>query len=278
MNEELDQNTAAPDSNPSPNDSIYTVHEDAGKSFKFGYFLWITIFSFLITFISVTLVVCFELLNKPAAVQTSTLPGGIQYQSPNGYRLTYPHDWIIATQKDQQAITAGVKQLLGGVDFNRADVIIYNPQSYPMQNVEVVVIPESVPIDEEGLSEMESIERLQFKSSQTIVNNLEFKLVHVGNNDAISSTADFGFGSQTMHVQQLVVSGHGRSFIISCAAGTQDFAGVEPTFTQILNSFQVDESGWGGLPPWAQETIISAGVSIGIGILFALYQFEKKRS
>jgi hypothetical protein len=180
MNEKTDQTSAVPDPNPPPNDLIYTVHEtvheDTVGSFNPGYLLWIGLFGILTIGI---LVFYIELLRKPAVVQSTTLVGGIKYQSSNDYSFIYPDDWIIATPDRQQAITADAKLWEGINDFTGFDVVVYNPQSHPMQSVNVVVSPDLIPVDDTGLALVSSAIPWIYSVKEISLENLECNLMHI---------------------------------------------------------------------------------------------------
>jgi hypothetical protein len=113
---------------------------------------------------------------------------GEEYHSAKGFRIHYPDGWQIVTAADQASVRAAASRFVQNIDFDRMDVMIYNPNSNPAQNVNIIVTPEAWPIDKEGLSEVESGVRKNFGSTGLALEDLEFKIVHVGNYDAIRSS------------------------------------------------------------------------------------------
>jgi hypothetical protein len=208
---------------------------------------------------------------------------GSEYQSPKGFHLEYPNDWVIATKEQQRTVGDAAGKLVGSIDFNRIDAIIYNPQSDPIQNVNVIVVPESMPSGNDGVSEVESAMRQQFTSANISAQNLECGTTHVGSNDAISCAWTALIDSHEMRQRQFLIAGKVRSFIITCSAGAKTYTSVEPVFTQMLNSFAVasepgitPEEWWSKLSPVARNVIIGAAIGAAYGLLSSLFKKAKK--
>jgi len=212
---------------------------------------------------------------------------GADYHSAKGFRVHYPDGWQIVTAATKASIQAAAGRFVQNIDFDRMDVMIYNPNSDPLQNVNIIVTPGAEPISKEGLSELESGVRKNFSSAGITVENLELKIVHVGNYDAILSTwmASFpGLRSEKMRQQQYIISGKVRGYIITCSAGAANSAETEPVFASIVGSFQIGEEAdrtpeefWSALPPAVRNALIGAGIGAGIGLaISALGALSKK--
>jgi hypothetical protein len=70
-----------------------------------------------------------------------------------------------------------------------------------------------------------------------------------------------------MQEQLVFIAGNRRTLIITCAAGTENYAAAQSAFTHILNSFQVDYSWWDTLSPIAQSGIIASLVVMALATL-----------
>jgi hypothetical protein len=222
-------------------------------------------------------VVAVFFLVLPLAAQCS------EYQSAKGFHLDYPSDWVVATKEQQGTVGDAAGKLVGSIDFDRIDVIIYNPQSDPIQNINIIVAPESMPSGNEGVSEVESAMRQQLASANIAAESLECGTTHIGSNDAISCAWTALIDSHEMHQRQFLIAGKVRSFVITCSSGVGNYITAEPAFTQVLSSFVVDhepglgpEEWWSGLSPVVRDVVIGAGIGAAYGLLSSLFKSAKK--
>ncbi len=226
---------------------------------------------------AVAVVIGFELLLF-ASVSHSA-----DYHSPRGFRLSYPDGWQIATQEDQRAVGEAAARFLQNIDLRRMDVVIYNPNSYPLQNVNVVVPPDLMPSGKDGVSEVESALRNQLSSAGVAVESVESRLAHLGSNDAIVSSWTASMGSDRVWQQQFIISGKVRSYIITCSVGAGSSADAAPVFASIVSSFQIEEEPsrtpgewWDTLPGAVRFAIVGAGIGMGISVLGSLLKLARK--
>jgi hypothetical protein len=220
-----------------------------------------------------------------AAVSFLLIPAktfGTPYQSAQGFRFDYPDAWLIANKQQQQAVGEAAQKMAKGVDFSRVEVLIYNPQSMPIQNVNVVVASGQLPPGDEGAAQVQSALQQQFSASGVNVRNLACKYQKLGNYDSISSTWVMSVGPVVMHQQQLMIGGEIHNFVITCSAGPDNFAAAQPAFNQIINSFHIDEapakpkSWWSSLSPAASGAIIGGGVAMALGLVRSLSKAGKR--
>ncbi len=217
------------------------------------------------TRLSILLLALLTLIYCPA------LSLGAEYRSSKGYRLTYPDTWKILTKEQQQTVQDRASQMLKNIDLSSVDVMVYHPNTAPLQNINVVVTMGGMVANETSVQEVQSNLGNRLSASGITVENLESHLTRVGKYDAVFASWVAGgpvFGGQKMSQQQYYISDGSHTYIVTCTAGEGSAAEVKPTFDSILNSFQMDGSqgGMNGLPKAVQGGIIGAIVGGFIGL------------
>ena len=161
------------------------------------------------------------------------------FRSAQGYHISYPDNWQIATESDQHSVEEAAKHFGGQLDFTSQDVIIYNPHADPIPNVNVGVVAETMKASQESLSTVLSGIRQQLASVGATSTDLDGKLIRVGNYDALSSTWTAHYGPKDLHQWQVVIPSGDVAFVITCSASTANYAEAQQGFTQIVNSFTI---------------------------------------
>ncbi|HEY6330552.1 MAG TPA: hypothetical protein VI756_14535 [Blastocatellia bacterium] len=163
------------------------------------------------------------------------------YQSLTGFQINYPDGWLLATESDQKSVEEASRQFGTQMDFSSLDVMVYDPRSNPIENVNVAVLPEAMKADQDSLSTAQASIRQQLAAVGATTNDLEGQLMRFGNYDAVSATWTARYGSKDLHQWYVLIPVGAQAFVFTCSAGTSNFANAQPFFSQILNSFSMTD-------------------------------------
>jgi len=224
---------------------------------------------------------------------------GTEFSSLQGYQLDYPAGWQIMTRDQEDQVSAEGAKFFKNVDFSHIDVVIYNPQTFPLQSVNVVVIPGSESIDLQKLSDVRSQTLNMLGSAGIGVESFNCSIVHVGDNNAILSSwiATVPFSNTLiapkMREQQYLISGKYDTYVITCTSETGHDAQVAPLFADIVDSFQIKANAGNILVSWWVDSspvtrafliclfigilaVISAVIVISLVLPSSLFKPEEK--
>lgn len=208
---------------------------------------------------------------------------GADYRSDKNYHLTYPDAWHIATKEDQNAVNNAARELIQNTNFKRIDVLFYGPQSDSIPNVNII-IAERIVINSNSADEVKDGLRVQLTSAGLTPTNMESIRTKVAGKDAIVSTWNMKMPAPDyplLKQRQYVIAGKTQTYIITCTAPASGFDVAMPAFTQMIDTFQIDNEPatspvdwWVNLPKWAQYGIIG-GIFGGIVGLFRSWNKKK---
>ncbi|MGA3165950.1 MAG: ankyrin repeat domain-containing protein [Terriglobia bacterium] len=209
---------------------------------------------------------------------------GPEYRSGKGFRLDYPDDWQVATEKKKGELSEATSDFLRNIDFSRMDFIAFDPSSHPTQSVNVIVFPRPTPINKEQLSKVESALRDEIDSAGLAASGFESKLVHTGDNDVIWSswsatprpprgeivTLPFSSGPEPIRQEQALVSGKNHTYVVTCSACNRaEFASIMGSFQVVNEPGMTFQDWWAGVPT---GVVIGAGVGLAFGLFLALFR------
>jgi hypothetical protein len=166
-----------------------------------------------------------------------------QYHNDKGFRLLYPVEWKIATKEKLGDINDIMRKFLQNIDFDRLTVAIYNPDSNPVQNFNIVVVAGPIPITEDVLPELKREISQMYSSLGIKLANQEAGLISAGKKRAILlsyTSSGAVFGDLKMVQQQYIIPGKYHTYIITCSGGVASYARIEPVFAKMINSFQIE--------------------------------------
>jgi hypothetical protein len=215
----------------------------------------------------------------PQAAPSSTTQPNV-YHSEKGFQITYPSGWQVATAEVRTAATEGASKLLANIDFSKVDVLIYDPTTDPTRNLNVVVSPDIVPVNQSSLDDYRNGITQQLSGAGLSPEDIDVKLGKVGSYDAIIATWTADAPSiGRMWQEQFIIPGGSHTFIVTCTseAGSSPVAG--PIFASAMASFKIDQEPtrsisemWETAPGWVHNALIGAG----IGALFGLFGSFKR--
>lgn len=168
-----------------------------------------------------------------------------EFSSPNGYRLMYPDGWQVASQDKMDQIEEEARKLLKDIDFQRVDVVVFNPQSGTFsENVNVVVSPSAMRIDESSPQLFAEIIEKQMDKLGFEITMLDQGLFDIGPSRAayVKFEGIYGDRDPVRQWQFFLPDPQSENtLIITCTAQVDDFAKHEFTFRGIVGSIRFEE-------------------------------------
>src|SRR5262249_52203169 len=171
-----------------------------------------------------------------------------EYHDPSGFSFAYPDGWFAAGKFDSLAkLPPELARWIAKnhVDLNRVAVVLIHAEKADfLDNVNVVVVHDEMPLDDTSLKEIENGLPGQYRSMGILIENLEGHLQQVGHNKAM--VVDYrsrlpGFGG-TMRQRQYYVPLAGNTYIVTCTARPESFARSGLVFEKIVESFSTTAS------------------------------------
>jgi hypothetical protein len=216
---------------------------------------------------------------SPQGAPSSTTQPNV-YRSEKGFQITYPSGWQVATAEVRTAASEAATRLLANIDFSKIDVMIYDPTTDPTRNLNVVVSPDVVPVNQSSLDDYRNGIMQQLSGAGLSPEGLDVKLGKVGSYDAIIATWTADAPSLgRMWQEQFVVPGGSHTFIVTCTSEAGSSAVAGPIFEIAMATFQIDQEPtrsisemWETAPGWVHNALIGAG----IGALFGLFGSFKR--
>ena len=194
-----------------------------------------------------------------------------EYHDPSGFSFTYPDGWFAAGKFESLAKLP--PELARWIANNHIDlkqvavVIIHGGRGSFLENLNVVVVHDEMPLDDASIKEIENGLPGQYRSMGVLIENLEGHVQQVGNNKAM--VVDYrsrlpGLGLP-MRQRQYYVPLAGNTYVVTCTATSESFAGISPVFQQIVEGFSTtaSTSPGGALKDFKTDRRISAGFNTG---------------
>jgi hypothetical protein len=181
------------------------------------------------------------------------------YADPSGFSFDYPAGWTPITRAFSENATRIMPETMrtwlanNKVDLSRiAVVLVRNGGDDFLENMNVIVDSQQIPVNEQTMKM--AIEQVQQRCATTnmMIENIQGHVQKVGQHDAVvlDSQVRFPGVPQLLRQRQVMLPGGGKTFFVTCTSKAESYNTYQPTFEQILTSFQVP-------PPVAQPTGIS---------------------
>jgi hypothetical protein len=177
---------------------------------------------------------------------------GGTYADPSGFSFTYPEGWTAVTRASlgdvHQALPQEVKDWVAknNLDLNRvAVVLVRNGGGEFLENLNVVVDKQQIPVDDKTLRQLTDGLPGQYRSMGATVDDVRGRVQKVGSRDAV--VVDFRSRlpgvPYPLRQRQVMIPGGGNTYIVTCTARAESFDQHLPTFEKILANFQAPRQG-----------------------------------
>jgi hypothetical protein len=212
-----------------------------------------------------------------------------EYHDPSGFSFTYPDGWFAAGKFESLAKLP--PELARWIANNHIDlkqvavVLIHAGRGSFLENLNVVVVHDEMPLDDASIKEIENGLPAQYRSMGVSIENLEGHVQQAGNNKALvvdysSRLPGLGF---PMSQRQYYVPLAGSTYVVTCTATSESFARIAPVFEEIVGSFATTASRpAGALKDFKTDQVFIFGVIGGaafgmVGALVAAWKSMKNR-
>ena len=215
---------------------------------------------------------------------SSALAG--EFKSQRGFSLTYPDGWSLATKEPQPDGADQPKTTVPNapdVNLDKVAVFRYNPTPTSLgENVTVVVLARRFPMSDESCAKFRTSLIERFGKRGATVSKSDCRLIKLGPRDAVSWHGDVQFPGRVPLMRQwhLVLSSRTQAFIVICTAPASAFDQVEPVFTRIVESVQLEpDRGFSldALSPVARGAIIGAVIGLLVGGIVAVVKLARRK-
>ena len=181
-----------------------------------------------------------------AAFVAPVAMAGDAYTSPKGFSLTPPDGWKIADKTLNAEVGDVAKKqfpALASADFDKMAVMILNPDDEGKSNINVVVNPGALPIDQPGIEdELSSALSAQYKQMGVDVSHLTVTHKTFGTTKTLFVEYDMNISGASMHQWQIFEVTSDKMFIVTCTAPVDKFKDVAPVFTKVIESMKVGDA------------------------------------
>jgi len=212
-----------------------------------------------------------------------------EYRDQSGFSFTYPDGWYAAGKFENLAkLPPELAKWIANnhIDLNQvAVVLIHSGRGSFLDNLNVVVVHDEMPLDDASIREIENGLPGQYRSMGVSIENLEGHVQQVGNNKAmvVDYRSRLPGLSLPMRQRQYYVPLGGNTYIVTCTSTSEGFARSAPLFEQIVESFATTASNpAGALNHFKTDKVLIFGVIGGavfgmIGALVAAWKSMRNR-
>ena len=171
---------------------------------------------------------------------------GGTFTDPSGFSFTYPDGWVAVNRGTLEDLNQVVQKWVSKnkIDFERVKVlVIRNGKEEFLENVNVVVLDQEIPLNQNTLGKMKDVVVQQYQRVGAKADNVQARMKKFGNRNTVVVDYNLQLPRAPFPVRQRQVTfpGGGKSYIVTCTAKTDTFDHNEPVFERILTSFQVPE-------------------------------------
>ena len=202
------------------------------------------------------------------------------FTSPKGFTITPPDGWVVAS-KDAASVASDVFKKkfpkFDGANLDRMAVMILNPSDIGGTNVNVVVSPGRMPIDDSGAeAKVANILREQYTKMGVSVGRATATRKTFGTHPAILADVESNIGGvKTRQWQAMMISGK-QTLIVTCTSPQSTFDQYVPVFTKAIEGMTFPADAGAEFPLWLRYGIIGGAVGGLIGLFQKLMASRKK--
>lgn len=172
------------------------------------------------------------------------------YTDPSGFSFTYPDGWITVTRAQvgevNQVIPPEIRNWVNhsNIDLNRmAVVLLRNGQEEFLENINVVVDSQQIPLDDDSLQELNEKLPQQYRAAGATIEDFQARIQKVGSREAmvVEYRARMPGMPETLRQKQVMFPGGGKTYIVTYTATADSFERYRATFDNVLLSFQTPD-------------------------------------
>lgn len=214
---------------------------------------------------------------------------GGDYVDASGFSFSHPDDWIPlnrdAMANVKQVVPPDLKRWLAknNVDLNRiAVMLIRNGPDEFLENLNVLIEPQSIPATEDNARQYEAKLTKAFAAMGATMNNVRTKVHKFGLHGALVLDWQIQLPgiAPVLRQRQVVIPRDRKSYIITCTALPDTFDRHAPAFDAVLESFKMPNTD--GEAPGADRLRLNGAVGgaivggLGGGLAVLLWALTRK--
>lgn len=211
------------------------------------------------------------------------------YSDPSGFSFNYPDGWVAVNKAAlgdlRQVLPQEVKDWLAKNNANLdrvAMILLRQGQEEFLENLNVVVDGQQIPVNSDSVSKITSILPKQYASMGAQVSDIRVRQETLGTREVI--VVDYSARLPTapfpLRQRQYMIPGGGKTFIVTCTARAETFDRYQATFNEIMTGFQAPAPVSSGFD-WGRvgQTALIGGLVGGAAAALAgvLQLFRKKK-
>ena len=205
-------------------------------------------------------------------------PSTPEFTSTQGFSITPPVGWTVASKDTMEQVGSSVQKqfpTLRGVDFDQMAVLILNPTDSGITNLNVVVSPERMPIEDSGAEEkLTAIIRDQYKQMGVVLDKISLSHEVFGTHPALVANVEWQGAGSPMQQWQVMLLAESHTLIVTCTAPQSSFEEVRPLFTKAIESMKFSNFEWA---VWLQVAFIGALIVVLYWVFHSFAVSRKKK-
>jgi len=188
------------------------------------------------------------------------------FTSSQGFSITPPDGWTVVSESTATNEIQKKFSKLKDINFDKIAVMILNPADSGVTNLNVVVSPGKLPINEASIEEkVSSALRDQYSQIGVQLDKITVTRKTFGTHQALVADIEVTAPESFLRQWQVMLPASGKTLIVTCSAPISSFDGVTPVFTKAIESMTFSTFEF---PFWLRNALIGAI----IGGLFGLFQ------
>ena len=211
-------------------------------------------------------------------INSATGPGTQTFRSPNGYSLTYPSNWQLASSSQQDAVrrvAKGFASQAGMAARTNYDVVLYDPYSGAFRsNVNVLVQAGTLSIDDENAAKMKSTIQQVVSKVTTGSSTINVRTVKFSGHPALVGFYDMTLSGYPVSLMQVALPAGDKTLIITCTSLSSRFFIDKPSYDMMIDSVAASVpapsspfAGLSGIPPWLIGAVVGGVVGLVVWMI-----------
>jgi len=208
-------------------------------------------------------------------INSATGSGTRVFRSPSGYSLTYPSNWQLASNSQQETVRQVAKNFAsqaGVAARTNYDVVLYDPYSGAFRsNVNVLVQPGTLSIDDRNAAKMKSTIQQVVSRVTTGSSTINVKTEKFSGHPALVGYYDVTLSGYPVSIMQVALPAGDKTLIITCTSLSSRFFIDKPSFDFMVDSVAASVPapfpGLAGVPTWLIGAVIGGVVGLVVWMI-----------
>jgi len=165
------------------------------------------------------------------------------FTSPQGFTLSYPSGWLVASKDQSADLAAKVRPYLDKLGVNNlnrmAVIVIAADNTGANANLNIMVSPGTIPANEETKTQMRDMLKKMVSSTFGVtITDMQSALESYAGRQTIAFRYHFIIKGKDVSQLQVYISNGDKTYIATCSCLRSAMPRYEPTFKLMLNSLR----------------------------------------